>query len=68
MERIERLRRMAKEALQEYQAAILAGGEPQYPQWAEDVMAVCEQAESASAKPLHIPRTTEHRHSVRHVS
>jgi hypothetical protein len=55
MERIERLRRMAKEALHEYHAAITGGGEPAYPQWAEDIMAVCEQAETAAADRLHQP-------------
>lgn len=60
MERIERLRGMAKEALQEYQAAIAAGGEPSYPQWAEDIMAVCEQAESAVTAPLHMPLRPKH--------
>ena len=69
MERIERLRRMAKEALHDYQAAIAAGGEPAYPQWAEDIMAVCDQAESALADPLHRPlRAHVLRDIQRHVS
>lgn len=68
MERIERLRRMAKEALQEYQAAITAGGEPSYPQWAEDIMAVCEQAESATTDPLQLPLRTVPRGLNRHAN
>jgi hypothetical protein len=36
---------MAHEAAQEYQAALLAGEEPSYPQWADDILAVCDQAE-----------------------
>ena len=68
MERIERLRRMAKEALHEYQAAITSGGEPSYPQWAEDIMAVCEQAESVAADPLPRPLRTAPRGLDRHVN
>lgn len=59
MDRIGRLRQMAKEALQEYQAAINAGGEPTYPQWADDLMAVCELAETASSPALRMPRAPE---------
>lgn len=68
MERIERLRRMAKEALHEYQAAISAGGEPSYPQWAEDIMAVCEQAESVAADPLPLSLRAAPRGLSRHAS
>lgn len=52
MERIERLRHMAREALHEYQAVITAGGEPSYPQWAEDILAVCDQAESTATTSM----------------
>jgi hypothetical protein len=45
MVQIERLRVMAREAVDEYQAALLAGEEPSYPQWADDILAVCDQAE-----------------------
>ena len=69
MERIERLRRMAKEALHEYQVVISAGGEPSYPQWADDLLSVCDLAEFAANSPLHIPaRQPEHRDSRRHLS
>ncbi|MFC5547923.1 hypothetical protein [Massilia aerilata] len=46
MEKIERLRAMAHDALREYQATISAGGEPVYPQWADDLLEVCQQAEA----------------------
>jgi hypothetical protein len=36
---------MANEAVEEYQSALLAGGEPAYPQWAHDILVVCDQAE-----------------------
>lgn len=36
---------MAREAVEEYQSALLAGGEPSYPQWAYDILVVCDQAE-----------------------
>jgi hypothetical protein len=65
MERIERLRGMAKEALKEYQAAITAGGEPAYPQWAEDIMVVCEQAQAAASAPLHMPLPAPRHHESR---
>ena len=69
MERIERLRRMANEALHEYQAATSAGGEPFYPQWAEDILAVCDQAEAAAAHPARMPlRVAEIHHLRRHAS
>lgn len=69
MERIERLRRMANEALEEYQTTISAGGEPSYPQWADDLLSVCELAESAVAAPLRMPvRPSEQRNIRRHLS
>ncbi|MEN3275977.1 MAG: hypothetical protein V7631_1767 [Massilia sp.] len=69
MERIERLRRMANEALHEYQAATGAGGEPSYPQWAEDILAVCDQAEAATAHPARMPqRAAEIYYLRRHAS
>lgn len=37
---------MAREALIDYQKAIAAGGEPVYPQWADDLLDVCQQAEA----------------------
>lgn len=45
MVQIERLRAMANEAVEEYKSALLAGGEPAYPQWADDILVVCDQAE-----------------------
>ena len=65
MERIERLRGMAREALQEYQAAIAAGGEPGYPQWAEDILAVCAQVEAVTAPAAQLPRHVPHRSATR---
>jgi hypothetical protein len=44
MEQIERLRAMAQEAVAEYQSVLRAGGEPNYPQWADDILHVCELA------------------------
>lgn len=46
MIQIERLRTLAREAIAEYQASLMAGGEPLFPQWADDVLAVCDQAEA----------------------
>ena len=46
MDRINRLRTMALDALQEYETALVAGGEPVYPAWADDMLDVCNQAES----------------------
>jgi hypothetical protein len=45
MVQIERLRAMAWEAIRDYQSSLVAGGEPSYPQWAEDLLAVCDHAE-----------------------
>ncbi|MFC5461627.1 hypothetical protein [Massilia niabensis] len=45
MIQIERLRTMARDAIEEYQSALVAGGEPTFPQWAEDLLAVCDHAE-----------------------
>ncbi|QNA89665.1 hypothetical protein G4G28_16475 [Massilia sp. Dwa41.01b] len=60
MDKIGRLRCMAQEALQEYQAAVSAGGEPSFPQWADDLMAVCEMAESATSPTPRLTRAAEH--------
>jgi hypothetical protein len=46
MNKINRLRAMAQEALIEYQASLASGGEPVYPDWADDMLDVCEQAEA----------------------
>jgi hypothetical protein len=45
MIQIERLRTMARDAIEEYQSALIAGSEPSFPQWAEDLLAVCDHAE-----------------------
>lgn len=47
MIQIDRLRVMASEAILEYQSALTGGSEPSYPQWADDLLVVCERAESA---------------------
>lgn len=47
MIQIDRLRVMAREAILEYQAALTAGSEPSYPQWADDLLVVCERAEAS---------------------
>lgn len=44
MEQIERLRAMAQETVAEYQSALRAGGEPTYPQWAHDLLQICDLA------------------------
>jgi hypothetical protein len=45
---IARVRTLAEEARKQYDDELAAGGEPNYPQWIDDVLAVCELAESAS--------------------
>lgn len=47
MIQIDRLRVMASEAILEYQAALTSGSEPSYPQWADDLLVVCERAEAS---------------------
>ena len=47
MIQIDRLRVMASEAMIEYQAALMGGSEPSYPQWADDLLVVCERAEAS---------------------
>lgn len=51
MLQIRRLRIMAREALEEYQSALKAGSEPAFPQWAEDMLQVCDLAEASA--PFH---------------
>jgi hypothetical protein len=46
MIQIDRLRAMASEAILEYQSALTGGSEPSYPQWADDLLVVCERAEA----------------------
>ncbi len=48
MDKINRLRAMALEALREYEIALVAGGEPVYPTWADDMLDVCGQVEADS--------------------
>jgi hypothetical protein len=36
---------MANEAVDEYKSAVVAGEDPAFPQWATDVLVVCDQAE-----------------------
>lgn len=48
MVEIERLREMANAALEAYENEVSAGRHPDYPQWADDMLAVCERAELAS--------------------
>jgi len=45
MIQLKRLRAMAREALEQYQLALRCGGEPSYPQWADDILLVCNEAE-----------------------
>jgi hypothetical protein len=61
MIQIDRLRVMASEAILEYQAALKGGSEPSYPQWADDLLVVCERAEASL--PMNNPplRRTERR-------
>jgi hypothetical protein len=44
MIQIDRLRAMASEAILDYQSALTGGSEPMYPQWADDLLVVCERA------------------------
>lgn len=48
MDKIYRLRAMALDALREYEIALVAGGEPVYPAWADDMLDVCGKAEAGS--------------------
>ena len=48
MVEIERLREMANAALKAYEEEISAGRKADYPQWADDMLIVCERAEVAS--------------------
>jgi hypothetical protein len=50
MIQIDRLRVMANEAILEYQSALIGGSEPPYPEWADDLLLVCERAETAIAR------------------
>lgn len=45
MTAINRLRAMALNAIRAYHAEALSGGEPSYPQWADDMLEVCQLAE-----------------------
>lgn len=44
-QQIERMRALAKEARKQYDEEMAAGGEPPYPQWTDDAIAVCDLAE-----------------------
>lgn len=67
MIQIERLRNLAREAIAEYQSSLMAGGEPSFPQWAEDVLAVCDQAEAGlQASAFAAARVKERRRSGVH--
>lgn len=62
MIQIDRLRLMAREAMLEYQSALNGGSEPSYPQWADDLLVVCERAEAAlPIDPRTASRTVERR-------
>lgn len=62
MIQIERLRVMASEAILEYQAALTGGSEPSYPQWADDLLVVCERAEaSLPVAPTPVQQRAEQR-------
>jgi hypothetical protein len=54
MNEIDRLHAMAHDAVVEYEAEMRAGGEPVYPHWADDILKVCKQAESAPPIPSFI--------------
>ncbi len=56
MIQIDRLRAMASEAILDYQSALKGGGEPSYPQWADDLMVVCERAEASL--PANVPSSS----------
>lgn len=44
---IARVKSLAADARKQYHEDLAAGGEPKYPEWIDDVLAVCELAESA---------------------
>jgi hypothetical protein len=66
MVQIERLQEMAKVAVAEYNSALRAGGEPDYPQWAEDILMVCRLAEESLAGTS-APLTFRRRERSHHV-
>lgn len=47
---VERMRKMAAEAIDQYSAEALAGGEPVFPDWARDMLKVCDEHEAMSSK------------------
>lgn len=46
---MERLRQMSTEALQQYSDETFGGGEPDYPQWAQDLIGLLDQVEAIGA-------------------
>lgn len=49
----ERLRVMAREAIAEYNTETAAGGEPPYPDWADDILRLVDQVDAIERAPLH---------------
>lgn len=52
IDRITRLRVLAQDAMKDYNEQIAAGGEPHYPMWVDDMLAVCTFAEQAYGRAL----------------
>lgn len=48
MSEMDQMRRAALEALEEYNQGILSGGEPDYPQWAANILETTRRASGAN--------------------
>lgn len=43
---VDRVRKLATDAVQQYSDDVFAGGEPAFPEWTRDVLAVCDEHEA----------------------
>lgn len=43
---VDRVRKLATDAIQQYSDDVFAGGEPVFPDWTRDVLAVCDEHEA----------------------
>lgn len=43
---VDRVRKLATDAVQQYSNDVFAGGEPVFPEWTRDVLAVCDEHEA----------------------
>ncbi|ATI15706.1 hypothetical protein [Bordetella phage vB_BbrM_PHB04] len=47
---VDRVRKLANDAIQQYSDEVFAGGEPVFPDWARDVLELCDQHDAMAAK------------------